>query len=386
MGGGNNTHKIAARLRARREEVEHATLRRVYGISEPSEALDPEYLHGLHASVAAAVEYALVVLEVGGKPPAPASLLDQARLAARNRVPLDVVLRRYFFGFLVICDFLLEEAHGVVLEQGGQPINRLMGEHIRQLDRLLAAVADAYRQEVEACGVRAKKRDVRRVERVLAGEPLDVSDLAYDFNGWHVGMAIIGEDAKFMLQSTADALDRALLYVEAAPGTTWAWLAGRQRLEAKLVAERLQADLTLGIGVALGEPSRGLQGWRLTHRQAIAVVPLLNSSAHQVVLYSDLGVLASISRDDVLVKSLHELYVVPLSDGSDAGVALRQTLLTYLSAGRNITSTSAALGINRQTVRRRLREAEEKLGRSLDECAAELEFALRLKDARMDIG
>ena len=51
----------------------------------------------------------------------------------------------------------------------------------------------------------------------------------------------------------------------------------------------------------------------------------------------------------------------------------------YLAAGRNISSAASALKVDRQTVRTRLRTIEEKIGRSLDECGAEMEIALRLE-------
>jgi DNA-binding PucR family transcriptional regulator len=44
----------------------------------------------------------------------------------------------------------------------------------------------------------------------------------------------------------------------------------------------------------------------------------------------------------------------------------------------NASATGAALGIARQTVASRLRAAEERLGRPLEGCAAQLETALRL--------
>jgi DNA-binding PucR family transcriptional regulator len=71
---------------------------------------------------------------------------------------------------------------------------------------------------------------------------------------------------------------------------------------------------------------------------------------------------------------------VPLVEDSDRGTVLRETLHAYFATARNTYSTAAALGVSRQTVGNRLRAVEERLGRSLDSCATEVEIALRLED------
>ena len=47
--------------------------------------------------------------------PVPVALLAQARLAARVGVSLDAVLRRYFAGYTLLGDFLIEEARALGL-------------------------------------------------------------------------------------------------------------------------------------------------------------------------------------------------------------------------------------------------------------------------------
>src|SRR5213076_3415311 len=91
---------LAQQLRERLPELKTEIGTRVYAISDPREVSDPAYVEGLNAALAAAVEYRLEVLEVGERAASgvPAALLAQARLDARDRVPLDTVLRRYFAG------------------------------------------------------------------------------------------------------------------------------------------------------------------------------------------------------------------------------------------------------------------------------------------------
>jgi len=76
-------------------------LTRVYGIADPTAVAEPGYVDGLRRSVSVALGFAFAVIEGGSdRPPSPvpAELLVQARLAARNGVSLDTVLRRYCSG------------------------------------------------------------------------------------------------------------------------------------------------------------------------------------------------------------------------------------------------------------------------------------------------
>ena len=98
------------------------------------------------------------------------------------------------------------------------------------------------------------------------------------------------------------------------------------------------------------------------------------------VRYADVALLASALGDDVLASSLHELYLAPLEGERDGGAALRRTLRAYFAAGRNVSSAAATLGITRQTVSAHLRAIEERIEDSLDNCAAETETALRLRE------
>lgn len=111
-------------------------------------------------------------------------------------------------------------------------------------------------------------------------------------------------------------------------------------------------------------------------------MPIALRQSPGLVRYTDVALLASALRDDTLAGSLEGLYLAPLAEERDGGAALRRTLRAYFMAGRNVSSAAAALGVSRQTVNSRLRAIEERIGRPLDACTAELETALRLRDLR----
>lgn len=373
--------ELRERLNARLAEIERAALSRAYGVSDPRETADPEYLDGLRAAVSAAIEYGLTAIEEGERnPPAiPAVLLVQARVAARNGVGLDTVLRRYFAGYTLVGDFVLEEAQeGDLLH--GAALKRLLRAQATVFDRLLAAVSEEHARESEARRDTTKEHRRELVERLLAGERLDPSELAYDLEAVHLGLVAKGPGAEVAGRELAAALDRRLLSICPGGQTVWAWLEGRRPFDHVELGRLLPSTIPPGVVLALGEPGEGVSGWRLTHLQARAALPIAQRGSEPFVRYADVALLASMLQDDLLATSLRQLYLAPLQGERDGGEALRQTLRAYLTAGRSVSSAAAALGVKRHTVTNRLRAIEERLERPLDSCVAEIDAALRLED------
>lgn len=375
---------VAEALRERRAEIEQAILIRVYALSEPPSGGGPEYAEGLRAAVSAALDYGLEGIARGEQsaPPVPEILLGQARLAARSGVRLDTVLRRYLAGHALLDDFLIEEAER---ELGPAVLKRLLRSQAAIADRLLAAVSKAYGEEAERKPKGSERRRAERVERLLAGEPLDTSGLAYELGGWHLGILAAGPDAEEAAADLAGSLDCRLLAIRREEGTIWAWLGSRRKLDPSEL-ESLAGDRPpAGLSLAIGEPGEGISGWRLTHRQARAALPIV-LRGEGIVRYAKVALLASMLDDDLLLASLQELYLAPLADERDGGAVLRETLRACFAAGHNASSAAAALGVTRQTIKNRLKAIEERLGPSLSACGAEMEVALRLEDVHSNAG
>jgi hypothetical protein len=370
-------------LRDRAAELESETANRVRAIADPREVSDPAYLQGFEAAVPAAVEYALAALESGERrvPEVPIALLAQARLAARDRVPIDVLMRQHFAANSIFGDFLAEEAdrEGV----GNGAFRRLLNSQATLFDRLLAAVSEEYAQEAKVRPASAAERRRECVKRLLAGELADSSELGYDLDGHHLGVMVKGEGGGGMARELASRLDRSLLAVQREEEPIWAcWLGSRRPLDAESAVRAATELAPAGVFVTVGETGEGLAGWRFSHRQAKAALRLAERRGGQAVRYRDVALLASVLADDLAADSLRQLYLVPLERGRDGGKAARRTLRAYFAAERNISSTAAALGVDRRTVRNRMRAIEERIGRSVEASAADLEIALRLDDLR----
>jgi hypothetical protein len=372
---------LHARLQARRHEIDQAVLTRVCAVSDPAETSDPEYADGLRAAVHAALDYGLAAIERSEeRPPAvPAALLTQARAAVRSGVHLDIVLRRYFAGYALLGDFLIGEA-----EKDGflnaSTLKRLLRTQATVFDRLLAVISAEYAREAEERLGSSAQRRAERIRRLLDGELIDTLELNYDFNAFHLGLIASGPEAAETIRDLAAGIDCRLLVVGRAEATAWAWLGSRRGLDPGELERLVALNPPNALSLAIGEPGQGLAGWRLTHKQAAAALPIARRSQAGVVRYADVALLASMCQDDLLATSLRELYLRPLEGERDGGEVARETLRAYFDTGRNVSSAAATLGVSRQAVTSRLHVIAERLGRPLDSCAAELEAALHLEE------
>lgn len=373
--------ELAERLRARGAEIEEALLVRIYAIGDPREASEAGYPEGLKGALTAALAYGLEAIEAGEErvPPIPIPLLAQARLAARAKVSLDTVLRRYFAGYTLLGEFLIREAAELQLKDAA--LEGLLHAHSLALDRLLAAVSEEHAREVGgATHTSAAHRRLRTVRRLLAGEQVETTELRYPLGAHHTAIVCEGPGAERLAREVATLRDRALIAVSPERDVLWAWLGGGRPLDAAELREQCEQLVPAGASVAVGEPAEGLSGWRLTHRQAAAALPVARCGAEPVVRYRDVALLATAMQDHLLVTSLRRLYLEPLERMRDRGETARETLRAYFEAGRNVSSTAVALGVNRNTVGNRLPAIEAVIGCSLPSCARELELALHLEE------
>lgn len=376
---------LATRLRARISELETGLAGLVEGVADARELSDPsylDYLDSLPANRTAVLGYSIEVIEFGERraPGVPSSVLASARLAARAGVPLDAILRRYSAGNALCADILVAEAEQVGFSP--QDLRRLLHRQATLSDRLLKVVSEEHAREAQSRPTTTTEWRREYIKALLSGrQPSGEVELDYDLGGSHLGLMAKGDGAPEAVRALAKRLGRRLLIDRLDEEPVWAcWLGGRSPLAPQ---EALQAlgEVPAGSGViAIGEPGEGIPGWRLSHRQAKAALPLAERRDEPTLRYADVAVLASVLRDDLGVASLRQLYLEPLESTRDGGRAARETLRTYFATQRNISSTAAALGVDRRTVTNRLRAVEELFGRPLGDFATDLETALQLVD------
>jgi hypothetical protein len=371
--------ELVVRLRKRLPEIEDAIFARVRTLSDDVGEEDPEYVAGLRVAVSESLDYGLSHIEKGEEwnGPIPSTAAEQARRSAQAGVRLDTVLRRYAAGDRLFGDFVMDEADRFP----GQALRMVLRTHGPQVDRLMAAVATEYMEEVARMRRSPTQRLAERVQRLVAGEdPSEIGAFEYAFDAWHLGMIAKGAKAEACVRTLAAGLDSQVLVVARGSDSVWGWLGARRPLAVpeleRLLSDGVAGDTTL----AVGEPHSGLDGWRLTHREAQAAREVMLRKPRRLTRARDVILIAAVLRDDALAKSLRGTYLAPLEGPGDTGAVLRETLRAYFSAGFNAATAAAALAVDRHTVQRRLRRVEEALGRLLPDCHAELVVALSLEE------
>lgn len=372
--------ELAARLRDRTGEIENALYAHVspLGVELVEDGEDPEYLAGRRVAITELVRSALIFFEQVADEPAPPIPLEaamQARRSARLGVDLGTVLRRYVAGEKLITKFVVDAGEGLP----PQMLWKILGTVAPHFDALLEAVIAEYTDELGRTESFQQRRLRRYVDGLLAGHWFaQTPDIGYDLEGWHLGLVVIGPRPEVAVHSLAKAIGRHALVVPREHGVASAWLGGGSKLPIGDVEQVIQARMPADVSVAIGEAREGIDGWRVTHREALAGLQVMLRRPQRVIRGSKVILLAAVLRDEGLVEALRQTYLVPLGDEGDPEQVLRETLRTYFSTGGNAVTSAALLGVNRQTVQRRIRRIEERLGCLLPTCQAELQVALSL--------
>jgi hypothetical protein len=376
---------LVERLCARRSELVAAIGARVHeAVPDPVRDRDPELVEGLRKTICAAVDYVLETIEhgqflAGGPPPA---ALAQARRAARSRMALNTMLRRYLAGYATFWDFVLEEVDRIELsgEQRTALLRQASSLQASFFDLLIGSIADEYIQEVERATRSREQRRAELVADLLSGKISDAEELGYRLDAVHIGVIASGSGAEEALARLAGGLDAQLLVVSRGEQTLWAWLGSRRDLTGEDVERLLGEQVADGVFVALGEPAEGIDGFRVTYRQAHAAWRVAQRRPQCITRYQEVALVALALEDDAAARSLIDIYLAPLDGQRDRGATLRQTLRAYFTAEQNAASAAATLGISKRAVSYRLSAVEECLGHPVSRRHAELETALKLEE------
>lgn len=339
---------------------------------------DLRYLRGLRDTVSQGVEYGIQILETGrGDVPAlPAAFYSQPRLAARRRIPLDIVLRRVLAGKTLLAHYMFEEAANLGL---ASPSVHAAVESLEiTLDCVLNTAQQEYRREEESRTTSPDARLFRTVQRLLDGEERVWLLSQYAADGCHLGVVTTSPEARPLIRSFARSTGCRSLVLTPYREEVWAWLGSEHPIDASAVCDYLTNSVHGQLSIGVGRSEKGAEGWRLTHQQAKAAAAL--GHGQSITIYEDVALLVALSRDPLLAVSLNDMYLEPLSSDFERGQVLRDTLRAYFEADRNGSSAAAALGVSRQTVANRLEAVEDRLNRPLTVCGDLLHAALRLEE------
>ena len=119
------------------------------------------------------------------------------------------------------------------------------------VERMVASIADEYEREPERTEPSPEWRRAELVQGLLAGTLVDVNELGYELDAWHLCVIATGAGAEKAVRGLAAALGRELLPV-ARDGEVCAWLGGQRKLKIADVERVLTARALAGVSLSIG--------------------------------------------------------------------------------------------------------------------------------------
>ncbi|WP_175507458.1 PucR family transcriptional regulator [Nocardioides alpinus] len=218
------------------------------------------------------------------------------------------------------------------------------------------------------------------VSDILRGVPADVDQLGYSLNSAHLAVVAWGRSPEANIRALAASFDAGQLVVSGTSGSFVGWL-GSSALKSALERQSHAVEAMPGTHLALGEVEHGVEGFRLSYRQARQAYRVGRLVATQVVHYGDVALESLMLKDRQEVQDFVSRELGPLRDeGSSRDELLKSTLRAYFRAGLNAATTAQAIDVHERTVAYRLRSIESRLGVSVAARRDELAAALRLAD------
>jgi len=250
-----------------------------------------------------------------------------------------------------------------------------------------AATQFVTRYQRELLGSQAGRTTRQVVEAVLRGERPEPAELRerldYDLDLHHLAVVLVPISGEGDPRAAVEALIRAdgagrPLVVADEDGSCWAWLGYAQSPGGDRIAH-LQRLRLPGVVAGVGDPARGVDGFRHSHeqaREAVRIALLAPTPVGGIVRHRSVELVSLLCADPDRARAFAADRLGGLATRDEAGSRLRETVRTFLAHGSNKARTAEVLHVHTKTVAYRLSRAEEILGQDLDGSAPELEAAL----------
>ena len=350
----------------------------------------------LHESVRSNLETALGALAAQADPneaTAPEMAVEYAQALAQVDVAPAALIRAYRVGQTLFLRRCIEELLGTTSAPSDVLATLGIVESVSiRLDLVVEQVYAAYERARE---LRLRDRSAvltGRVRELLRDRSVDVDGteiaLGYRLRQAHVGLVVWvgdgGADALVRLRRFTAVLGETLgcgeqpLFVAVDEGSAWVWLPTSVDLaRAPELHEAAKADDS--ISVAVGEPGRGVEGFRRTHGQAVsayAVAAAAGAEHAPITPFAEVAPIAMFCADLESARVWVHEALGDLSLDTTRNSGLRDTARVFLETGGSYTATAEQLFLHRNTAQYRVKQAEEVRGRPLRERRLDAELAL----------
>lgn len=340
-----------------------------------------------------------------GRPPGdakpPPESVALAQELVRRGVGIDVLLRGYHASEASFFSHFVERVHGdprfastasAAIEEAARWLFAFVGALTRE-------IAERYAQERERWIRSTAAARLRAVRAVLSGEATDTAVLStrlrYPIARTHLAVVLWSDAAAAAEREPVQALlERAgaeLAETLAATGTlivaleddvVAVWMAGVQRAAAQRIAGvAIGRPRGLQPHGAAGLPGPGISGFRKSHEQAMharRVARLMDAPGGAIVGYDDVALTAIATADLEQARDFARRELGGLAGDTDEARRLAATVQVYLEEGSSARRAASRLTVHENTIKNRIRTAEELIGHPVTTRVAELLLALRV--------
>lgn len=365
------------------------------------EFLDPTLRSELHASTRAHWKGFLAVvtrdrIEVQPSP----QVADLARTLARRGFELPLLLSVYRIGQRAVWNFITRKLESEVSDPAVRSavLLRFWSHAAHWIDTTVESLIVVFTEEREQWqrGVLARRAAI--VNALIAGQSVDidsaVTTLAYPLRQYHIGFTLrVSEtvpesEIQRLIESAARAIGTALgggrpLVISSGARAAWCWTSAPRPVPP---VPDPSLRLPKFVSATVGTCQPGLDGFRVTHTEAVAALRVTESRnstdcGHgEILCFQDIeiacltaGILGADARAAFVRREL-----AGLAASDDSTDRLRDTLRVYLKNGSDAGATGELLKLHPNTVRYRIRQAEKLLGHPIQQRRVQIELALEI--------
>jgi hypothetical protein len=257
------------------------------------------------------------------------------------------------------------------------------------IDRVFAPVQECYDAARAEHQGTTDHRQQNILREVLAGtKPMGEAEteqaLGVRLDGEHLAFVVHGDrsvdatELAVRIKRSCGISDSLVYRHDSSPVV---WLSSPRRFQPAQLRRVHEALATSGTAIAMGEPGSGLAGLGATGRDALEASRLqqkLGTQATPLLRFADVRLESLFLSDPERARRFVQDELGPLDSPDPRMRRLRDTALVWLTAGSHV-GAATQLAVHEHTVRNRVAQIEELLGRPLASRRTELLVALRLK-------
>jgi DNA-binding PucR family transcriptional regulator len=332
----------------------------------------------------------------------PTAALEHARRLAQRGVSANALVRAYRLGHQGLVTMVLHEIRGADMDAnvGLAVFQQIAARSFRYVDRISQLVLTTYQNERDRWLANQNRMRALSVREVLDGSEIDIDEVTnairYPLRRTHLALIVwCGESEqgdelvameRFVteLATSLNAHERPL-FTAADRVTGWAWIplaadAAPNAITRIREVANAQPDAPW---IAAGDPLPGVDGFRRSHRQALAtraVVIASESHPPAVTAASDPGLVVAAHFCSDLEQTRAWVHDVlgPLASATDSDERMRETLREFLHNGSSFKATADELHLHVNSVKYRVQRALERRGRPITDDRLDVEVALLL--------